>query len=95
MTQRDALEIMKTGANVFITGPAGSGKTFVVNEYIKYLKDHHVSIGITASTGIAATHMGGMTIHSWAGIGVKDYLSDSDLAEIAEKPQVAKRFKDT
>ena len=95
MTQADALDILKTGQNVFITGPAGSGKTFVVNQYIKYLKEHKVPVGITASTGIAATHMGGVTIHSWAGIGVRDDLSDYDIEEIAEKSYIRKRIEDT
>ncbi len=95
MTQKDALAIMKTGANVFITGPAGSGKTYVVNEYIRYLRDHGVPIGITASTGIAATHMGGMTIHSWSGIGIKNFLTDHDLAAIADKSSIRRRIEDT
>ncbi len=94
MTQTQALAILKMGRNVFITGPAGSGKTYVVNEYIKYLKDHDVSIGITASTGIAATHMGGVTIHSWSGMGIKNNLSEYDLAQLAEKSQVARRIKE-
>ena len=72
MTQNQALEILKTGGNVFVTGPAGSGKTHLINKYIAYLREHDIDAGITASTGIAATHMGGMTIHSWAGIGIKD-----------------------
>ncbi len=95
MTQADALDILKTGTNVFITGPAGSGKTFVVNQYIKYLKEHRVPVGITASTGIAATHMGGVTIHSWAGIGVRDDLSEYDIEEIAEKSYIRKRIEET
>ena len=85
MTQKDTLTILKTGKNVFLTGPAGSGKTYVLNQYIKYLKDHNVPLGITASTGIAATHMGGVTIHSWTGIGVKDRLTLEDIQEISEK----------
>ena len=85
MTQKDALTILKTGKNVFLTGPAGSGKTYVLNQYIKFLREHNVPIGITASTGIAATHMGGVTIHSWTGIGVKDRLSLEDIQEISEK----------
>lgn len=93
MRQKQALELLKTGRNVFVTGPAGSGKTFLINSYIKYLKDHDVDIGITASTGIAATHMGGVTIHSWAGIGVNAYLDESEIEAMAEKPYLSKRFE--
>ena len=64
-----------------------------MNEYIKYLKEHDVSIGITASTGIAATHMGGVTIHSWSGIGVKDRLSLQDIEEIAEKSYIKSKVQ--
>jgi ATP-dependent DNA helicase PIF1 len=95
MTQRDALNILKTGANVFLTGPAGSGKTYVLNEYIKYLKEHDIPIGITASTGIAATHMGGVTIHSWSGMGIKDDITDHDLHSLFERKQVVRRFNET
>ena len=93
MTQAEALEILKTGRNVFVTGPAGSGKTHLVNSYISYLKKNDIDPGVTASTGIAATHMGGMTIHSWAGIGVKDTLDESDLEDLAERPYLSKRFE--
>jgi len=94
MTQSEALTILKTGANVFITGPAGSGKTYVVNEYIAYLREHHVPVGITASTGIAATHLGGMTIHAWSGIGVKNSLSEDDLDAIVKKSQMRRRIEE-
>lgn len=93
MKQSQALDLLKTGRNVFITGPAGSGKTHVVNAYIAYLRQNSIEVGVTASTGIAATHMGGMTIHSWAGIGVQSYLSEGDLESMAEKPYLAKRFE--
>ncbi len=91
MTQKQALNILKMGRNVFVTGAAGSGKTFVINEYIKYLKEHDVPVGVTASTGIAATHMGGVTIHAWTGIGIKDHLSVQDILEISEKSYVKKK----
>jgi hypothetical protein len=94
MTQQEALDILKTGVNVFLTGPAGSGKTHVLRQYIEYLKGLGVDLGITASTGIAATHMGGVTIHSWSGIGIKDYLSENDIDEISEKQYVKSRVKD-
>lgn len=92
MTQKQALEILKTGRNVFVTGPAGSGKTHLVNTYIKYLNEHQIDVGITASTGIAATHMGGMTIHSWAGIGIAASLTQGDLESMFEKTYLTKRF---
>lgn len=95
MTQRSALDILKTGKNIFITGPAGSGKTHLVNQYIKYLKDHDVPVGLTASTGIAATHIGGMTIHSWSGMGIKNNITEYDLETLAEKGNLVKRFKET
>src|SRR3989344_5096331 len=95
MTQKEALDILKTGRNVFLTGAAGSGKTYVLREYIEYLKGLDANIGITASTGIAATHMGGITIHSWSGIGIKDHLSKSEIQEIAEKKHVVKKIAKT
>ncbi|MFA5996879.1 MAG: AAA family ATPase [Candidatus Paceibacterota bacterium] len=93
MTQDEAFEILKTGRNVFVTGPAGSGKTHLVNRYIAYLREHDIDMGITASTGIAATHMGGVTIHSWAGIGIAAHLSPYDLEAMLEKSYLHKRFE--
>ena len=85
MLQEKALAILKSGKNVFLTGSAGTGKTYVLNEYITYLKERKVTVAITASTGIAATHMNGMTIHSWAGIGVKEHLTKGNLASMKTK----------
>jgi ATP-dependent DNA helicase PIF1 len=95
MTQKEALDILKMGENVFLTGPAGSGKTYVLNNYVNFLKDKNVEVGITASTGIAATHIGGMTIHSWAGIGINDKMSDSDIRDLFKKKHLTGRFKRT
>ena len=93
MTQGEALEIMKTGANVFLTGEPGSGKTYTINRYIAYLRDRGIEPAVTASTGIAATHVGGMTIHSWSGIGIKRTLGNYDLDKIASTEYLAKRIR--
>src|ERR1035437_6411920 len=95
MTQKEALEILKMGKNVFLTGEAGSGKTFVLNEYVNFLKSHAVTVAVTASTGIAATHLGGQTIHSWSGLGVRDSLSDRDIDDMMQKSYLYKRFDQT
>ncbi len=93
MTQEQALEILKTGVNVFLTGEPGSGKTHTVNQYADYLREHNIAPAITASTGIAATHLNGITIHSWAGIGIKESLSKKDLEKIAKTSYIRKRVE--
>ncbi|MEK7653343.1 MAG: helix-turn-helix domain-containing protein [Patescibacteria group bacterium] len=92
MTQKQALEILKMGHNAFITGAAGSGKTHLLNEYVKYLKARGVLMGVTASTGVAATHMNGMTIHAWSGLGIRDKLSKHDLDNLVKKSYLRQRL---
>lgn len=93
MTQSQALSILKTGGNVFLTGEPGAGKTYVINQYIAWLNAAGLSVAVTASTGIAATHIGGMTIHSWSGIGVRDVLTPYDLDKIGTNEKVVRRVK--
>lgn len=95
MTQKEALEILKAGHNVYLTGAAGTGKTYLLNEYIQFLKTKGIGVGITASTGIAATHLAGLTIHAWAGIGIERFASDADIRMMATNRRVAKRFEGT
>lgn len=93
MKQTHALNILKTGQNVFLTGSAGSGKTYTLNQYIHYLRARRVPVAITASTGIAATHMNGITIHSWSGIGIKSTLTDKDLSRLSGNKKYKERLK--
>lgn len=93
MNQEKALSILKSGSNVFLTGSAGAGKTYVLNQYIKYLKARKIPVSITASTGIAATHLQGTTIHAWSGIGIKDSLSTRNLRELKEKKYLKKNIE--
>lgn len=95
MKQPEALDILKLGYNVFLTGAAGSGKTFVLNQYIRYLREHGVGIGITASTGLAATHMNGVTIHSWSGLGLVKTIDKEFLKNLRKKSYLKKRFENT
>jgi len=84
MNQSLALEIMLSGESVLLTGPAGAGKTFVLNQFIKLAKHDGKHVSVTATTGLAATHLGGTTIHSWAGIGVTDYIPSGFAEHIAK-----------
>ncbi len=95
MNQEQALAILKSGDNVFLTGSAGTGKTYVLNKYIQYLKARKIPVSITASTGIAATHLQGTTIHAWSGIGIKDSLSQKNLRDLREKKYLKKHIEKT
>jgi len=95
MKQKTALDILKLGHNVFLTGPAGSGKTYLLREYIKYLKKNNIGVAVTASTGIAATHMNGQTIHSWSGMGISDTFTEEDYTKLKKRHYHKQRFTDT
>lgn len=93
MTQGEALTILKTGVNVFLTGEPGSGKTHTINAFVDWLRASGIEPSITAATGIAATHVGGMTLHSWSGIGIAESLSSADIDRIATKEHIARRIQ--
>ena len=95
MNQEQALKILKSGQNVFLTGSAGTGKTFLLNKFIEYLKKRETKVGVTASTGIAATHLGGRTIHSWAGIGINQEMNDKSIKKIARNKEFNEKIKKT
>ena len=95
MTQKEALDILKMGHHVYLTGEAGAGKTHVLNQYIAWLREHDIEPAVTASTGIAATHLGGGTIHSWSGIGVRESVNEDDLDKMEQKRPLWRRVNET
>ena len=80
---------------MFLTGEPGAGKTHVINQYVAWLEAAGLNVAVTASTGIAATHIGGMTIHSWSGFGIKGELTPYDLEQIASRERLVKRMQRT
>lgn len=95
MNQDQAYTLLTLGINVFLTGAAGSGKTYLINRFIDFCHAHALPLAITASTGIAATHIGGMTLHSWSGMGIRDDLSDDDIEDLISREYLAKRYART
>ena len=92
-TQQQALEILKQGGNVFLTGEPGSGKTHTIGMFIEYLDKKGMDYAVTASTGIAASHINGSTIHSFAGIGILKNLTTDQVRFIALNRWVADRIR--
>lgn len=92
MKQNEALALLLMGNNVFLTGQAGSGKTYILRKYVKFLKENKIGVAVTATTGIAATHLGGMTIHSWSGLGIKKEITEKDIIKLRATPHVRDRI---
>lgn len=82
--QKNALELAKQEENVFITGPAGTGKSVVLRQIIAYMKqrysDSSTAWAVLGSTGTSAVAVGGQTLHSFAGCGVPVQVTDFQKA---------------
>lgn len=93
MTQDKAIEILKSGRNIFLTGEPGAGKTHTIGRFVEWMDKEGIEYAITASTGIAASHLDGSTIHSWSGLGISRGLQKPQLDAIAHKRPIAERIR--
>jgi ATP-dependent DNA helicase PIF1 len=89
-------EILKNRKSFFLSGAAGTGKSFIVqiiSELIRFNKIN-INVALTASTGIAACNIGGQTIHSWAGITLKNSNDPVDVLchSISKNKEAANRW---
>ncbi|KAA6419235.1 MAG: DNA repair and recombination PIF1 [Trebouxia sp. A1-2] len=93
--QQQVEDLVKEGKNVFFTGNAGTGKSFLLNRIIEHFRqdygeDFNACVAVTAATGIAATHISGTTLHSQTGCGVPQTIEDFDRMW---KPQSRDRWR--
>jgi len=92
MTQQEAIDKMMSGANIFLTGEPGAGKTYTLNQFIEQAYEKGKRIAVTASTGIAASHINGSTIHSWSGLGIKDHIRDDEIDRMSWQPKMIEKY---
>lgn len=91
--QRRVLRLVESGKNIFFTGPAGTGKSVLLRAIIKLLRRKSGGVAITAPTGIAGMNIGGLTIHSWAGIGLGKETVEELVGVLSSK--AVKRWTNT
>lgn len=83
------LYLIKQKKNVFITGHAGTGKSYILSK----LKEKIPNLVITSTTGIAAVNVKGQTIHSWAGIGICNRPIEQTVEKILKKSSVKNQIQ--
>lgn len=81
--------MVKRGYNVFLTGPAGTGKSLVIDHIREHLEKSRKVIALTAPTGIAANKIGGQTIHSWCMMGPSDHSLDSYIQRLCHPGSIS------
>lgn len=84
MDQELALAILLSGKSALVTGAAGTGKTYLLNKFIRLARSSGKKVSVTATTGLASTHLNGNTIHSWSGMGVYDELPNNFFEKMSK-----------
>jgi len=74
--QLEALNIVENGFNLFLTGSAGTGKSYTIKGIINFLELNNIEYGLTALTGCAAVLIKGQTIHSYLGLGISRNIEE-------------------
>jgi len=95
--QTAALEAVKSGQNIFLTGPAGSGKSFLIREMSAWAEREDKKFALTALTGCAALLLGkkAKTLHSWAGIGLGRESAETLASKISKSYFKKRNWKST
>ena len=84
------VRLVNSGKNIFVTGNAGTGKSFILN---KLKEKYKKKLELTSTTGIAAVNIKGVTIHSWAGVGICKKTLDKCVRDILDKQSLVNKIR--
>lgn len=85
--------LLAMSTSVFLTGPPGCGKTYLVKDVVQSLRSAGATVSVCGSTGVAAALVGGTTVHAWAGYtnGDADVMTPLDVVVNKVIPLAAKK----
>ena len=93
--QKEFIRLFFAKKNLFLSGSAGTGKSYVIEKLCDFLEEVRHPMGLTALTGVAALNIGGSTVHSWAGIGLADDEGMELLNKVANNKKATNRIKNS
>jgi ATP-dependent DNA helicase PIF1 len=94
-TQQEAFHMYLSGKSFCLTGPGGTGKSYIIKHIQDHCKTNNISCATTAMTGVAASLIGGQTLHKWSGLGLMDRRIETMVGIVNNNPQVSLRWKGT
>lgn len=94
-TQQEAFELFLSGQSFCLTGPGGTGKSYIIKHIVESCKTNNISCAITAMTGVAASLISGQTLHKWSGLGLMDRRIETMVGIIRNNEQVLDRWTST
>lgn len=90
--QEEALAHIGSGNNLFLTGPGGTGKSFLIHRLSEICKKNDIVLAITAFTGSAASQLYGQTMHSWFGCGLAADSVDRLITRVLRSREIVARL---
>jgi ATP-dependent DNA helicase PIF1 len=88
-----AFDMFLSGESFCLTGPGGTGKSHIIKHIKQHCQQHDIPYAVTAMTGVAASLIGGQTLHAWTGLGLLNGTPDMLISKVFSNLNVLDRWQ--